>query len=250
MGFLAKLWRGISSIASKGFSVVKKLTSSAWNAATSFFTFGSSLSLEGITTGWSNAIGGVLGALGIQGGTLGNVLSGAIEYAGYGALGGAATAAVTGGDVGKGALQGAAVGALTGGIAGATRPTGVLDQVSAGPSSAPPTSGPFGPPQGADIGASAPMASNGGALNRLFEPGGWLERNQAIVGPIIAGLGEGALGAMAAKDELEAHERMQTNRQQHNPGRLWDAVGAERWRRPREDMSESKTGMMHPSNVY
>ena len=249
MGFLQKLWRGISSIVSKGWNVVKKLGTSAWTAATSFFTFGSSLSLEGVTSGWSNAISSVVGALGLQGGPLGNMLSGAIEYAGYGALGGAATAAVTGGDIGKGATQGAIAGALTGGIAGATRPTSVLDQVS-GPPGAPPSSGPFGPPQGGDaLAARATGGNTDGGIGRIFAEGGWLERNSDIVGPIIAGLGEGALGAMATNDEIEARERMQRSTQR-SPASSWDPISGERWRRPREDLRESRTGTMHPSNIY
>ena len=246
MGFLSKIFRAVSKFASSAWGAVKSLGQGAWNAVTSFFTFGSSLSLDGVTASWSDAIGSVVGSLGLGGGTLGNMLGGALEYAGYGALTGAATAAVTGGDVGKGAAQGALIGGAAGGVLGAGRPTSVLGQVSGGP---PPSSGPFGPPQGADALMSSAAGNTDGGIGRIFAEGGWLERNSDIVGPIIAGLGEGALTAMATKDEIAAQERMQQNRQR-SPGSTWDPVTGERWRRPREDIVDSRTGTMHPSNVY
>lgn len=55
----------------------------------------------------------------VGGGVLGNVLTGAITSAGYGALIGGAVSALTGGDFGEGALMGGLGGALAGGLAGA-----------------------------------------------------------------------------------------------------------------------------------
>ena len=247
MGFLSKIFRAITKLGSSAWGAAKSLGQGAWNAVTSFFTFGSSLSLDGVTSSFSDAIGSVVGALGLGGGTLGNMLSGAIEYAGYGALTGAATAAVTGGDIGKGAAQGALIGGAAGGVVGAGRPTSVLGQVSGGPS---PSSGPFGPPQGVDaLAARAAGGNTDGGIGRIFAEGGWLERNSDIVGPIIAGLGEGALTAMATNDEIAARERMQRNTQR-SPGSTWNPIAGERWRRPREDIPESRTGTLHPSNIY
>ena len=258
MDFLTKLVRGLFQVGQKVWDVGKRLGQGVFDALTSFVTFGGSLSLDGATGGgggWSGAIRGVMDAIGLGGTSLGNILGGAVEYAGYGALGGAAVAAVTGGDIGKGAAQGAlALGAL-GGVQGAMGGGGILNQVSP---TAPPSSGPFGPPQGADIGAGASMAaSNGGSLNRLFEPGGWMERNAGIVGPVIGGVGEGLLTKMATEDEIASAERRQQMRQ-HNPkAGFVNPVReeplrqtGERWRRPREDINESRTGTMHPSNIY
>ena len=52
-------------------------------------------------------------------GTLGNIVTGAVTQAGYGAAMGAATSAITGGDIGDGAFYGAAAGTATGRVSGA-----------------------------------------------------------------------------------------------------------------------------------
>lgn len=69
----------------------------------------------------SMASGGLSGIISrfTGGGVLGNVLTGALTQAGYGALIGGAASALTGGSFAKGALMGAAGGALSGGLMGA-----------------------------------------------------------------------------------------------------------------------------------
>ena len=60
------------------------------------------------------------------------MLGGAVQYGAMGALTGAATAAVTGGDIGKGALYGAAGGAAMGGLSGLDSGAGGIMQQATG----------------------------------------------------------------------------------------------------------------------
>ena len=240
---------------------MKKIAPFILGAAAAYFTFGGSLALGGLTLGgaggWGGAISSVVNSIGLGGSTLGSILGGAVKYAGYGALGGAATAAVTGGDIGEGAAQGALSGAITGGVMsgigvpdllGGQAPSpggsaGIMSQAAGG--MAGPVSGPHGGAVGSMGGGAA--AGGGGFMDRLFEKGGWLERNAGLVGPAVAGLGEGILGGLASKDEMEAQERMQRMREE----------GAYRRDRAREHTLPSiwspvtdSRGIMRPENVY
>jgi hypothetical protein len=165
-------------------------------------------------------------------GVLGNMLTGAITQAGYGALLGGAIGAITGQGFGKGALIGGLGGAVTGGLGGlagaagvdtgivtGSTPTGMASTGSTapGPSSipglpdanfnarvgGPPVNLPVTPPgmavpaAGGGWGGAAAGGGGGGFWNFLQSPTG---------GNLIAGLGQGLMEGMAAKERREAAE--------------------------------------------
>ena len=161
----------------------------------------------------------IVETLGLGGTTLGNMLGGAIQYAGVGALGGAATAAITGGDIGRGATTGALAGAGLGALSGATS-GGIASQATGRPSpsgmvdtaAVTEAGGMPGAPsvtQAVLATPTTPPTDGTGASfgERLFQEGGWLERNAGWVGPTLGGIGEGHAEGMASEDEIEADER-------------------------------------------
>ena len=178
--------------------------------------------------------------LGLGGSTLGNMLGGAVQYGAMGALTGAATAAVTGGDIGKGALYGAAGGAVMGGLGGLDSGGGIMQQATGAPVSGGDRMRMLqagqSSPGATPIGAGMAQGGGDGFFDRIFSEGGWMERNAGLVGPIIQGVGGGLLEGMAREDEYEQQRRMQQARMHDLPS-VWDPV-------------KEKDGMMHPSNVY
>jgi hypothetical protein len=187
------------------------------------FTAGSALGVTG-GMGWGQAtasIGKVFGE-----GTFANVVTGAVTQAGYGALAGAATAAVSGGDLLQGAQAGALGGAVTGGVMGGmglgTDPfedgfgraagaekvavdpqlTAAQDTSSVGQSMFPNSAKDPGAMSAPDLqkwvsqAPGAPASSSKGLLSSIegaFEKGGWVERNQGLVGNLVSGVGKGLL---------------------------------------------------------
>lgn len=215
--------RGVSKVFKRVASSASKILPVALAAGAVFFTAGNAL---GITSNWGDAVKGVTGSLGM-GSTLSNVISGAVTNAGYGAVAGAATSAISGGDIMQGTQYGAAAGAVLGGAQGAydsytsgSTPTnaasgGDAPATGAKVETAPPPSDtaqgvrngllrnnmpgamttqastPTNTVTGTTSTASAANAGGGG----IFDKGGWLERNQGLVGNTLTGLGKGLLAA-------------------------------------------------------
>jgi hypothetical protein len=211
--------KGVKKTFKKVVKTVAKVAPIALAGAAVLFTAGSAL---GVTAGWGSVAGGLSSTLGLtQGSTLSNVLTGAVTQAGYGAAIGAATSALTGGDVADGALLGAAGGAVTGGVTGAiglnpdplapsstapsgsaaTAPTPTMETLTAPSVTGEPGIGGVGPSIAQTT--SAPASSGAG----IFDNGGWLERNQNLVGGVVAGVGRGLLAGMGDKAQIEAAER-------------------------------------------
>jgi hypothetical protein len=100
---------------------VKKVAPVVLMAAAVYFTAGAALSVAGTAGGWA----GAASSIGAMGGSLAPVLTGAIQYAGYGAIAGGAMAGLQGKNIIKGAGRGALTGAITGGVLGAVAPGAV-----------------------------------------------------------------------------------------------------------------------------
>ncbi|MEQ8394977.1 hypothetical protein [Thalassobaculum sp.] len=223
---MSSVAKGVGKVFKKVGKVAKKVAPYALAAGAVYFTAGAAL---GVTAagGWGAVAGSLSSSLGLSPG-LTAVVTGAVTQAGYGAAIGAAGAAITGGDIGQGALYGAAAGAVTGGISGAagigTDPLGSGTGVTGG-NAAPAAPGPTGvanlqPPAGAATapgsaasyvtGGNAPAAARGGG--GLLGPGGWLERNQTLVGETVKGIGGGLLQGLSAQDEAKALENRDRRR--------------------------------------
>jgi hypothetical protein len=193
------------------------------------FTAGSALGVTG-GMGWGQAaasIGKVFGE-----GTFANVVTGAVTQAGYGALAGAATAAVSGGDPLQGAQAGALGGAVTGGVMGGmglgTDPfedgfgnAAGAEKVAIDPQLTSAQGAPSLDSLGgarADLGQvslpkwisqapDAPASSSKGLLSSIgsaLDKGGWVERNQGLVGNVVSGVGKGLLSGGSDKYEVMA----------------------------------------------
>lgn len=205
--------KGIKKVFKRVGKIVKKVAPVVLAAAAVYFTAGAAMGLlpAGATAGSAAA-----GAMGLSG-TLGGVVSGAVTQAGYGAVIGGAVAEVSGGDFKEGMQQGAAAGALTGGVMGGVDPSSVgvasaPDVSGAGPSAtAAPSANPApstpAAPSATSVTppAATPSATSGG----LMKPGGWLERNQTLVGQTVSGLGQ---GLMAKADNEAASEILKQRR--------------------------------------
>lgn len=212
-------------------SGIGKVFSTVGNAATrvasSVLGVGAATQTAAVATGaGSMASGGLNGFLSnlTGGGVLGNVVSGAIKQAGYGALLGGIVGAVTGQGFGKGALMGAAGGALTGGLMAGMRtqptgtisadtPTGLSPTGSTNPGGLDPsipTGGSYlvtGPGQAAATAAktaastsTVPASSAGGFPSFL---------NSETGGGLLAGLGKGASDYFTMKTKIDAEKDMQ-----------------------------------------
>lgn len=170
------------------------------------FTGGAALGLPAMAGGWGGAVTSGLGALGISGtGAIGSALTGAVTQAGFGAAIGGVASAATGGDFLEGAAQGAMVGAVTGGVTGAFRggglmPTETISSSTTAGISAPVTGG-VAPVAGAVAPASAvaPVApATGGLMSSVLK--------SPVTGQVIAGLGQGLMTGLAAKEQAAQDE--------------------------------------------
>lgn len=200
------------------------------------FTGGAAL---GLAPTWGAAVSGAVSSMGATG-VVGGVLSGAVTGAGYGAAVGGGLALATGGDVKKGATQGLLTGAVTGGVAGGlgfnTDPLSGLNKTAAAgtpaagpgtvpgggnafgidppaagpPSAAPPNAGVL--PNGAQVAANTATQSAADGSVGLFSKGGWLERNQDLVGGAVKGLGQGLLAS--GEDDRERAARIDQEREE------------------------------------
>jgi len=227
---IKKIGRAIKKVVKKVVKFAKKIVPVALAAAAVYFTAGAALGATSL--GWGQAVATGISKLGITG-TLGQTLGAAVQYAGTGAMMGAGTALVTGGDVSEGALTGAVLGGLTGGVGhqlglvsapqlpGADAAGGLLRN------SVPTDVGGYGGgamPSGA---AASQQAATPGLWERIFGGGGtpaqtgtptevatqgagtvassapsWLERHGPWVGPVISTVGSGVANYAAAT----AHE--------------------------------------------
>lgn len=216
---MSKVWKGAKKVFKKVVGGISKVAPVALAAGTIFFTAGAALGVPGTAGGWGGAVSSLTERLG-AGEVLTNVLTGAVTQAGYGAVVGGAASLLTGGDPMKGLQFGAAGGAATGGLMGGlgmkTDPLAGIGETGAAPSNTTgggpinlnPAQGPTGVPLPASAAATAPStaaapATGGGGL---FRTGGWLERNQNLVGHAVKGLGGGLLGMAQGDDAVEAGE--------------------------------------------
>lgn len=229
--------KGVGKVFKRVAGGVSKILPVALAAGAVMFTAGNAL---GVTSSWGDAVKSVTDSLGM-GSTLSNVISGAVTNAGYGAVAGAATSAIAGGDVMQGTQYGAAAGAVMGGAKGAydsyagsgdggggpapseaasggdSPATGAKVETAPPPSDAAQgarngllrnnmpgsTTTTAGTPANAATGGAAPGATSAGASG-IFDKGGWLERNQGLVGNTLTGLGKGLLAADAGDAQVKA----------------------------------------------
>jgi hypothetical protein len=169
-----------------------------------------------------------------------------------------------GGSFSEGASKGALAGALTGGITGGMNPAGAGVQPTGGvqaptPSGVDPSTmnaadeaaamgGNFSHETGmASVNTATPPPVGGGVTpppaKGLLTQGGWLERNQALAGNIIGGLGQGMMAKGAGDAEIDALREKQNlinkNYEGVNPGAGFTPIasGTEQRRRPMERFS-------------
>lgn len=236
--------KGVGKVFKRVASSASKILPVALAAGAVMFTAGNAL---GVTSSWGDAVKSVTDSLGM-GSTLSNVISGAVTNAGYGAVAGAATGAISGGDVMKGAQYGAAAGAVLGGAKGAydsyavgeggggpapSEAAGGSDAAATGTKveTAPP---PSDAAQGARTGllranmpgstaapaatpTTAATATNAGGSG-IFDKGGWLERNQGLVGNTLTGLGKGLMAADGDAQVKAMKERAEIIRSNYGGG--------------------------------
>ena len=228
--------KGVGKVFKRVASGASKILPVALATGAVLFTAGNAL---GVTSSWGDAVKSVTDSLGM-GSTLSNVISGAVTNAGYGAVAGAATGAIAG-DAMKGAQYGAAAGAVMGGAKGAydsysggdggggdsapseTASGGDSPATGAKVETAPPpsdaaqgarngllrnnmpgaTATTAATPANAATGGAVPAAANSSGSG-IFDKGGWLERNQGLVGNTLTGLGKGLLAADAGDAQVKA----------------------------------------------
>jgi hypothetical protein len=199
-----------------------KVAPFALAAAAVYFTAGAALGVPALAGGWGAASAGLVGSLGAGSG-LSAVLTGALTTAGYGAAAGGALGLLTGNPM-KTMQMGALGGAVAGGAIGGLGAAAGAGAAAAGPAGAATPAVPGMPTaltvaEGGGIGAlgntagqvasqaaggaAAPMAGNAAASSFLGQ-GGWLERNAGLVGPVVAGLGQGYMAGASSRDEGKA----------------------------------------------
>jgi hypothetical protein len=256
---MSKVVKGIKKVFKKVVKVVKKVAPIILAAAAIYFTAGAAMGFlpAGATAGSAAA-----GSMGLTG-TMGGVVSGAVTQAGYGAVIGGAMSKAGGGSFSEGAPKGALAGAITGGITGGINPAGAGVQPTGGVQ-APTASGVdpttmsaadeaaamgmknFSPETGVTGGTVTPPPVGGGVTSPakgLLTQGGWLERNQALAGNIIGGLGQGMMAKGAGDAEIDALREKQNlinkNYEGVNPGAGFTPIasGTEQRRRPMERFS-------------
>ena len=230
MGFFSSVKKFFKKVTK---STIGKIIAAVFLIAAVVFTAGAALGVAAMAGGWGAAAAGVTSSLGLTG-TAAGIMTGALTSAGYGAAIGGGMAAITGGDILEGAAGGALTGAVTGGALGglgfnvdplantfakapppitgaagapgAAGPAGVaLESATTGAATTgaagmPGAAGPAGVAQAGTATTGAATPASGG----LFSTGGWLERNGALVGEAVSGLGKGAMTGLAAGAETDA----------------------------------------------
>lgn len=223
---------GIAKSVGKVFKKVTKAASKILPAVlavgATVFTAGAALGLPAMSSGWGGAVSSVFGS----GSTLGNVLTGAITQAGYGAALGGAASALGGGSFADGAGMGAAAGALGGGLmaglgGGTDLLAGRVGQTtanrfdtafstagSAGSGNMTPGAvqtyatarGLMPPSIAATPAPAAPAAASSAPAGGLMS---FLGNNQQVIGQTLAGVGGGLMQGMAVRDAAKAREQEQ-----------------------------------------
>lgn len=227
---MSKVVKGIRKVFRKVVKFVKKAAPIILAAAAIYFTAGAALGVVGTAGGWGAAAGSITSSVGATG-TMANVLTGAITQAGYGAAIGGVLSKAGGGSFTEGAKRGAVTGAVGGGIAGGLGiGVGGAGQPSTG-TQPPPATGVPGPDTSA-LNAADEAAAMGGNFSHetgmasintgtpptvpptgtppptdgggLLRTGGWIERNQGLVGNLVSGVGQGIMAREAASSESDA----------------------------------------------
>lgn len=204
---------GITKVFSAVGSSVAKVGKAVVGVGASLFSSGAASGAGSMASGGlSGVVQSVTGS-----GVLGNILTGAITTAGYGALIGGAVGALTGQGFGKGALMGGLGGAALGGLSGAmgggllssATPTGLAPTGSTAattlPSPSSPAGGAMAASGGLGLSGSAAMSSAPSAIPSASAPAaaaatggtgnsglmGFLNSN--VGGMALAGIGEGMM---------------------------------------------------------
>lgn len=233
--------KSVTKVFKKVVDVVKKVLPAALAVGAVVFTGGAAL---GVLPAWGTAVSGLVSQMG-AGSLLSSVLSGAVTQAGYGALMGAATSALTGGNISNGmqvgALGGAVTGGITGGFGGEIDPIGKA--ITGNPTTAAGAGANIGPAAGGAPSAEAQAQAAGfgtnatgqntsmvttaaptapglpsvaaptapgvaPANNGLLGPGGWIERNNTLVGNVASGLGTAMLKTGEASETAQLRKDM------------------------------------------
>ncbi|RJF80957.1 hypothetical protein D3877_12040 [Azospirillum cavernae] len=238
--------KSIGKVFKKVVNTASKILPVALAAGAVMFTAGNAL---GITSSWGEAVKGVTDSLGAGSG-LSSIITGAVTNAGYGAVAGAATSALSGGDALQGAQYGAAAGAVLGGAQGAydsyasgSTPASAATGNDAASSGARIEGGgqPSDTPQGGVAGggatmkpAVAPSAVTSGAASSsadagagIIDKGGWLERNGALVGNVLLGVGKGLAGADANAQTKALQQQADIVRQNYGLPRVGLLTGTQ-----------------------
>lgn len=239
---MSKIVKSVKKVFKKVGNVVKKVAPAALAIGAIVFTGGAALGLAPMAGGWAGAASAITAKLG-AGGVLGGALTGAITQAGYGALAGGAMAAVSGGDVRRGLMMGAAAGAVTGGITGGFNAASAARQATAGVPGAggtiemgdaynAATGAGVTQPTAAGTGSAAPgTTASRGLLSSVTGDGGWLERNQTLVGNVVGGIGEGLMSSASADAELdmmrERSNQVRRNYEGVDPGTTYRTLSNE-----------------------
>lgn len=216
---------GIGKVFTSVVSGVRHIGQAVMGVGATAFTAGAANAAAPMATGgFSGVIQNLAG-----GGVLGNILSGAVRQAGYGALLGGAIGAATGQGFGKGALIGGLGGAVTGGLSGLGGGKGLFAAAGLQPGGSgvipgntatgmvatgstasgagqPLQSGYAGAP--AQVAATTPTSAGGGLFSFL---------NSEAGGGLLAGLGQGLMGyqqAQAAADESQADRQFLLDKEQ------------------------------------
>lgn len=206
---MSKVIKGVGKVFKPVVKVVKKVAPVALMAAAAYFTAGAALGFAP-ATGWA----GVASTLGGIGGSLAPVLTGAIEYAGYGALTGGAVAAIQGKNIIKGAGKGAVAGAITGGVIGGVSSLGApAETIGQGAAET-------GADGAAKIGknlakAPADVSESGGGTGVLD----WLE-NHKVTGGIIAKSAAAGIGALASSGDAKSAAKLALQRDREQAERV------------------------------
>ncbi len=221
--------KGVKKVFRKVAKVAKTVIPSILGIGALVFTAGAALGVPGTAGGWGGAVNRLVGSLG-AGDVLTQTLSGALTTAGYGAVLGGALGLATD----KGIMKGAQYGTLAGGAAGAVLGgtgtpydplAGIGTQPAAAAAAAPAAAGAVPGPGGAmpgtiqvtPVSATGPIAGGGGAAATTGQavaagargfapPASWLERNQALVGSVIQGVGSGLSSMAEGEDYRRAAE--------------------------------------------
>jgi len=180
---------GIGKVFTSVANTAVKVGSAVAGVGTSLFTTGAASGAGSMASG---GLSGIAGSFGKS--TLGNVLSGAIRTAGFGALAGGAIGAATGQGFMKGALMGAAGGGIMGGVSGVMTPTGGVMATGGAPGA--PTTGSVPASTATGFAPTGQAGGGGGLMSFLNSEGG---------AGLVAGLGEGLMEWQKMKSQQDEY---------------------------------------------